>query len=103
MTSSAARTREEYKIAVILGDGIGPEVVSAGVTVLQALAKALKLPSLTFTHLDWSSETYKQRGQYFPDGGLEQLKAHDAILFGAVGAPGQYCKVYELHFECAMC
>jgi isocitrate/isopropylmalate dehydrogenase len=81
---------KSYKIAAIPADGIGPEVVSAGIEVLQALTAKLQSFSLEFTHLDWSSETYKKTGKYIPDGGLEVLKKHDAILFGAVGAPGMY-------------
>jgi len=44
---------------------------------------------LGFQDFDWSSETYKKLGKYIPDGGLEDLRKHDAILFGAVGAPGK--------------
>jgi len=69
-------------------DGIGPEVISAGVEVLKAIAAADGTFDLTFEDYDWSSETYKKTGKYIPDGGLESLKKHDAILFGAVGAPG---------------
>lgn len=76
-----------YKIAVIPADGIGPEVIQAGIEVLQALASKLNL-SLEFTNYDWNSETYKTTGAYIPEGGLAELKRHDAILFGAVGAPG---------------
>jgi isocitrate/isopropylmalate dehydrogenase len=78
-----------YSIASIPADGIGPEVIDAGIAALQALADTLKTFQLDFTHYDWSSETYKKTGKYIPDGGLEQLKKHDAILFGAVGAPGR--------------
>lgn len=78
-----------YNIASIPADGIGPEVISAGVTVLNALAEKLNTFKLDFTHYDWSSETYKATGKYIPDGGLDDLKRHDAILFGAVGAPGK--------------
>ena len=81
-----------YNIASIPADGIGPEVISAGITVLNALADKLNTFKLDFTHYDWSSETYKTTGKYIPDGGLEDLKRHDAILFGAVGAPGEYRK-----------
>jgi isocitrate/isopropylmalate dehydrogenase len=77
-----------YRIATIPADGIGPEVIDAGVEVLQVLADKLESFKLDFTHLDWSSETFKQTGKYIPDGGLEELKKQDAILFGAVGAPG---------------
>lgn len=77
-----------HRVATIPGDGIGPEVVSAGVTALQNLADTLGTFKLEFTHFDWSSETYKKTGKYIPDGGLDALKQHDAILFGSVGAPG---------------
>lgn len=79
-----------YRIATIPADGIGPEVIDAGVTVLQVLAEKLQSFSLEFTHLDWSSETFKATGKYIPDGGLEELRKNDAILFGAVGAPGKH-------------
>jgi isocitrate/isopropylmalate dehydrogenase len=69
-------------------DGIGPEVINAGMQVLKKLAELDGTFKLRFTDYDWSSETYKKTGQYIPDGGLEELKKHDAILFGAVGAPG---------------
>lgn len=78
-----------YSIASIPADGIGPEVIDAGIVALQALADTLNTFKLNFVHYDWSSETYKNTGKYIPDGGLEQLKKHDAILFGAVGAPGK--------------
>lgn len=71
-------------------DGIGPEVVDAAITVLKTLSETLGSFDIDFTHFDWSSDTYKKTGKYIPDGGLEQLKKHDAILFGAVGAPGEY-------------
>lgn len=69
------------------GDGIGTEVISAGVEVLKAIAKTQGF-ELTFENFDWSSETYKKTGKYIPDGGLNELKKHNAILFGSVGAPG---------------
>lgn len=68
-------------------DGIGPEVVHAAVQVLKKLVSLDGSFELDFEDYDWSSETYKKTGKYIPDGGLEQLKKHDAILFGAVGAP----------------
>lgn len=70
-------------------DGIGPEVVDAGVQVLSKLASLDGSFQLEFEDYNWSSDTYKKTGQYIPDGGLEKLKKHDAILFGAVGAPSK--------------
>ena len=75
-----------YRIASIPGDGIGNEVIPAGLEVLNALASKEKF-SLETTSLDWSSKRYKETGAYIPAGGLEKLKAFDAIFFGAVGAP----------------
>jgi len=75
-----------HSIACMGADGIGPEVVNAAVEVLKVLSDAAGF-KLEFTDYDWSSETYKKTGKYIPDGGLEELKKHDAILFGAVGAP----------------
>lgn len=77
-----------YRVATIPGDGIGPEVISAGITVLQNLSDTLGTFKFDFAHFDWSSETYKKTGKYIPDGGLDKLKKYDAILFGSVGAPG---------------
>ncbi|BAN98345.1 hypothetical protein E05_35790 [Plautia stali symbiont] len=76
-----------YKIAAIPADGIGPEVISAGVEVLQALTRhdeQLKFDVQTF---DWGSDYYKQHGVMMPEDGLQTLKQFDAIYFGAVGAP----------------
>ncbi|MFC7778833.1 MULTISPECIES: tartrate dehydrogenase [Pantoea] len=76
-----------YSIAAIPADGIGPEVISAGVAVLHALTR--HDPQLTFTvqTFDWGSDYYKQHGVMMPEDGLQTLKTFDAIYFGAVGAP----------------
>jgi tartrate dehydrogenase/decarboxylase/D-malate dehydrogenase len=73
-----------YRIAAIPGDGIGNEVIPAGIEVLQKLQDGFRLE---FEHFDWSSARYKKTGAYIPEDGLEQLKKFDAIFFGAVGAP----------------
>jgi len=75
-----------YRIAAIPGDGIGNEVIPAGLEVLEALASKENF-SLNTTSFDWSSDRYKKKGAYIPEDGLEELKKFDAILFGAVGAP----------------
>ena len=77
---------KSYRIASIPGDGIGNEVIPAGMDVLAALAGKEGF-DLRFEHFDWSSERYKKTGAYIPEGGLEKLKTFDAIFFGAVGAP----------------
>jgi len=75
-----------YNIAAMGGDGIGPEVIAAGVEVLRALAKADGGFACEFESFDWSSERYLKHGAYIPEGGLEKLKGFDAIFFGAVGS-----------------
>jgi len=74
-----------YRIAAIPGDGIGNEVIPAGIEVLEALA-AKQGFRLAFEHFDWGSKRYLETGAYIPEGGLERLKTFDAIFFGAVGA-----------------
>jgi tartrate dehydrogenase/decarboxylase / D-malate dehydrogenase len=73
-----------YRIASIPGDGIGNEVIPAGIEVLKHLENGFQI---RFENFDWSSNRYKETGAYIPEGGLEKLKAFDAIFFGAVGAP----------------
>ena len=73
-----------HRIAAIPGDGIGNEVIPAGIEVLEKLQDGFRLE---FEHFDWNSKRFQQTGRYIPDGGLERLKAFDAIFFGAVGAP----------------
>jgi tartrate dehydrogenase/decarboxylase/D-malate dehydrogenase len=77
----------EYNLAVIPGDGIGPEVIREGKKVLDALASQTEGLSFRHTEFPWGSDYYRETGQMMPDDGLEQLKAFDAILFGAVGDP----------------
>ena len=74
------------KIAVIGGDGTGPEVTNEALKVLAAVAQA---ESFTYelTDLDWGGERYLDTGEIIPDGGIETLRAHDAIYLGAVGHP----------------
>ncbi|MBI4124265.1 MAG: tartrate dehydrogenase, partial [Betaproteobacteria bacterium] len=75
-----------YRIASIPGDGIGNEVIPAGIEVLEKLS-SLEGFAVKFTHFDWSSKRYLEAGRYIPEGGLDELKKFDAIFFGAVGAP----------------
>jgi tartrate dehydrogenase/decarboxylase / D-malate dehydrogenase len=76
-----------YRIAAIPGDGIGTEVIAAGIEVLEALAQADGGFGLAFEHFPWSSAYYLEHGHYIPEGGLDRLKTFDAIFFGAVGSP----------------
>lgn len=76
-----------YRIAAIPGDGIGIEVIEAGLEVLQALTKVDGSFRLQITHFDWGADRYRRTGSLMPQDGVTQLRAFDAILFGAVGAP----------------
>lgn len=76
-----------YRIAAIPGDGIGQEVISAGVEVLSALAAREGGFALAFETFDWGSDYYKRHGVMMPADGREQIRDFDAIFFGAVGAP----------------
>lgn len=76
----------EYRIAAIPGDGIGGEVIGAGLEVLRSLAASQGTFTLDVQHFPWSSQYYLEHGYYIPDGGLEELKKFDAIFFGAVGS-----------------
>ncbi|HMP04933.1 MAG TPA: 3-isopropylmalate dehydrogenase [Lacipirellulaceae bacterium] len=75
-------------IAVIGGDGTGPEVAAEGVKVLQAVAKLEGFDKqLKLTHLDWGGDRYLKTGEALPADGLDQLRQFDCILLGAVGHP----------------
>jgi tartrate dehydrogenase/decarboxylase / D-malate dehydrogenase len=76
----------KYSIAAIPGDGIGIEVIAAGLKVLRALEARAGF-RLEVEEFPWSSAYYQRHGHYIPAGGLERLKGFDAIFFGAVGAP----------------
>jgi tartrate dehydrogenase/decarboxylase/D-malate dehydrogenase len=76
-----------YALAAIPGDGIGTEVISAGVEVLHALAAREGKFNFKVDHFDWGSEYYKKHGIMMPEDGRDQIKKHDAILFGSAGAP----------------
>jgi tartrate dehydrogenase/decarboxylase / D-malate dehydrogenase len=75
-----------YKIAAIPGDGIGTEVISAGVEVLEASAKRDGY-KVKVDHFDWGGEYYKKHGLMMPANGRDLIKKHDAILFGSAGHP----------------
>ncbi|KAJ5636665.1 tartrate dehydrogenase [Penicillium longicatenatum] len=77
-----------YQIASIPGDGIGPEVVSATIQVVEKLAKTLQTFQIDFTHIPWGTNYYKEHGRYLSEDALSTLRKYDAGLFGAVGDPG---------------
>ncbi len=75
-----------YGIAVIPGDGIGKEVMAAGLEVLMELQRRDGF-ELDMQQFPWGSDYFRQHGQLMPDDGVAQLRMFDAILFGAVGDP----------------
>ena len=77
-----------YNVAVIGGDGIGPEVIAEGVKVLNAAAELDGSFAFDFTHYPWGCEYYLQNGRMMAEDGMELLAKSDAIFLGAVGAPG---------------
>ncbi len=75
------------EIGVIGGDGIGPEVVRAGMRVLEAAAEDDSSLELRFTEFPWGCEYYLEHGRMMPEDGLDTLAACDEIYLGAVGWP----------------
>ena len=75
------------RIAVIGGDGIGPEVIVAGRRVLDAACALDSGLELEYTEFPWGSAYYQQHGHMMPPDGLDQLASFDAIYFGAAGWP----------------
>jgi tartrate dehydrogenase/decarboxylase / D-malate dehydrogenase len=76
-----------HRIAVIPGDGIGNEVVPEGQRILEAAARRFGF-ELAWSEFDWSCERFRKTGRMMPEGGLDELRACEAIFLGAVGAPG---------------
>jgi tartrate dehydrogenase/decarboxylase/D-malate dehydrogenase len=76
-----------YRIAAIPGDGIGAEVIAAGIEALAACAARDGGFTLAFDRFDWGSERYKRTGAFMPENGLDLIGKHDAILFGSAGDP----------------
>jgi len=92
-----AHTQESLDIAVIGGDGIGPEVVAEGLKVLSAISSATAVNGLTVntTEYDLGARRWLATGETLPDSVLTEIRGHDAILLGAVGDPGVPSGVLE--------
>jgi tartrate dehydrogenase/decarboxylase / D-malate dehydrogenase len=97
MTGDNRATMTTYKIAVIAGDGIGREVIPAGVCAIEAAARGAGV-SLSFTEFPWGCDFYKKHGRMLDQDGFERLATFDAIYLGAIGAPGvpDHISVWEL-------
>src|SRR5688500_10395851 len=79
-------TQKAHRIAVIPGDGIGQEVLPAGVEILK-LAASQGGFALEFTDFPWGCEFYQRAGRMMDDNWQDQIRAFEAIYFGAIGAP----------------
>ena len=77
---------KSYAVAVIPGDGIGPEVVREGLRVLERVA-AIEGFTVRPTHYPFGAEHYLKTREIFPDTAFEEVKRHEAILLGAIGDP----------------
>ena len=77
---------KNYRIAVIPGDGTGPEVINEGIKVITAASKKFGF-GMEFTSYDWGGTRYLREGSIMPEDGSEILKKYDAIYLGAIGRP----------------
>src|SRR5690349_6405580 len=84
--ATAKKTKNSYKIAVIGGDGTGPEVVREGLKVLNAASNKFKC-KLDFLNYDLGGERYKKSGDILPESVIAELRGMDAIFLGAIGHP----------------
>ena len=78
---------KRHRIAAIPGDGIGPEVIRAGVAVLEAVSRRLGGFTFEIDWFDYGSDHYRRHGTMMPGDALDRLRDYDALYFGAVGAP----------------
>jgi len=78
---------QTHTIGVIAGDGIGREVIPAGIAALEKAARGSGV-SIAFTELPWGCEYYKQHQRMLDEDGFDRLAAFDAVYLGALGAPG---------------
>src|SRR3954452_4994976 len=76
-----------HTIGVIAGDGIGKEVIPAGVAAIEKATRGTAV-SVSFTDLPWSCQYYAEHGRMMDDDGYERMAAFDALYMGALGAPG---------------
>lgn len=78
----------KFKIAVIPGDGIGPEVIDEGIKVMKKAAELDGRMEFDFSYFPWGCEYYLNHGKMMDEDGIEILNSYDAIYLGAVGYPG---------------
>jgi len=86
---------KSYNIAVMGGDGTGPEVIAEGLKILNVAASKYGV-KLNLTKYDFGGERYMKTGELVPDSGIEELKKQDAIYLGAIGHPEVKPGILEL-------
>src|SRR3954451_10437876 len=79
-------TSKAHKIAIIAGDGIGKEVIPAGVAAIEAAAKSAGV-SIAWTELPWGCDYYLRHGRMMDENGFDRAATFDAIYLGAIGSP----------------
>ena len=83
-----------YNIAVIPGDGTGPEVIAEGLKVLQTASGKFGF-KLNLTNFDFGGERYIKTGETLPHGAIDELKEYDAIYLGAIRHPDVKAGILE--------
>jgi 3-isopropylmalate dehydrogenase len=78
--------KREYNVALLPGDGTGPEVLAEGIKVVQAACNKFGF-TMKFTKYDLGGQRYMKTGEVLPDSVLKELRQHDAIYLGAIGHP----------------
>ena len=84
-----------YNIALLPGDGTGPEVLAEGVKVLNTVGAKYAI-KFNFTKYDFGAERYLRTGETLPDSSIDDFKKHDAIYLGAIGHPDVKPGILEL-------
>jgi tartrate dehydrogenase/decarboxylase/D-malate dehydrogenase len=84
---AASDAIRSHRVAVIAGDGVGPEVIEAGIRVLEAAAAGDRGFELAFERLPWGSDHHRRTGAMMPADAVDRLRGYDAIYLGAVGSP----------------
>jgi 3-isopropylmalate dehydrogenase len=79
--------KQEFQIAILAGDGIGPEIMKPCLEILNTSIEKVEGVSLRYNPLSAGTKTYLDQGSALPDETLEQCKAADAILLAAMGLP----------------
>ncbi len=80
------KKKRSYRIGVIPGDGVGPEIIREGLKVLEAVSQKFSV-HFEFIHYDFGGERYLKTGEVLPESALEEFKKLDALYLGAVGHP----------------